>query len=216
MTPTELEEILNNALDGSRLLDHEFYKRWECGHLSRAELTEYASQYRHFEAALPGILRSIIAKMPEGKAREFVEANLADEAGNPSHLELFDTFVEAVDADVDAAPSPAMIALLDSYAEVVNEGIATGLAGLTAYEMQAPGVASSKGEGLRKHYGLDSTGTKFWDVHAELDVEHSEWAIEALSEIAEEPASVASATRRVAQAWYSFLDEREALAPSLN
>lgn len=215
MHAVELKGAIDRALDGVLLLDHKFYKRWECGHLSPSELTDYASQYRHFEAALPGFLRQIMSSLPEGKARDYVAQNLADEAGeagNASHLELFDGFVDAVDGSRNAKASPAMSAMLDAYAEVATKSPAAALGGLIAYETQSPAVAASKGSGLREHYGLTSEQTAFWDLHAELDVEHSAWALEALSEVAEDLDEVTTATRQIAQSWWAFLDEREALA----
>lgn len=212
MNSTAVEIALEDALDGVRLLEHRFYKRWESGELSLSELTSYASQYRHFEAALPEILRSISAQLEEGDAKKFVEANLADETGDPTHLALFDQFAASVDADIEEAPSPAMAKLLSNYGVAMSEGPAAALAGLAAYEMQSAGVASTKGEGLRSHYGIDEKGSLFWDLHSELDVTHRQWAIEALAAVATDETQVREGARSVAQAWWEFLDEREELA----
>ncbi len=205
-----VEQAMDEALEGKRLLTHPFYQRWEAGELSQAELTDYAQQYRHFEAALPSILRGILADFPEGDGRAYVEDNLADEAGNPSHLQLFETFLSAVDGEPSAPVSPAMGKLLETYTDVVAEGHVPGLGGLLAYECQAPEVAKTKGVGLRRHYQFTPDQTTFWDVHAELDVEHADWATEALTRITDDTATVESAARRVADAWWAFLDEREA------
>lgn len=71
---------MTDALAGRRLLDHPFYRRWERGEVSEAELASYAAQYRHFEAYLPGFLAQLVAGLPEGEARDLVAANLADES----------------------------------------------------------------------------------------------------------------------------------------
>ena len=42
--------LLDQALEGRRLLDHPFYRRWENGELIEGELQHYAEQYRFFEA----------------------------------------------------------------------------------------------------------------------------------------------------------------------
>lgn len=212
MNPVAVETALENALDGVRLLEHPFYQRWERGEISRQELADYASQYRHFEAALPTVLKGIIDSLPEGKARDFVQANYDDETAAPSHLQLFDEFVDVAGGSHDAAPSPAITALLNTYARVGARSSAAAIGGLTAYEMQAPGVASTKGEGLRCHYNFDAEGTKFWDIHAELDIEHRQWAMDAIVELGGDIDEVTAATREVAEAWWKFLDERETLA----
>ena len=47
---------LIDRLDAARrrwnVLEHPFYRRWECGELSRDELTAYAGEYRHAVVAL--------------------------------------------------------------------------------------------------------------------------------------------------------------------
>jgi pyrroloquinoline quinone (PQQ) biosynthesis protein C len=83
------------------------------------------------------------------------------------------------------------------------------LAGLAAYETQASAIASTKAEGLRRRYGVDAAGTEFWDVHAAMDEDHGDWAIEALLVLGAEPSDVATSARRGADAWWAFLDERE-------
>lgn len=208
---TELRSQVANALSGVRLLEHKFYVRWEAGELSPAELREYSEQYRHFEASLPETLSEILNMLPDSDARNFIADNLADETGFPSHLQLFESFVNATGGDVQAPAMPATKALVEAYNETLREGPASAIGGIVAYEIQSPEVATSKGEGLRKHYGYDYADTNFWDVHATLDVDHGDWAISAMASVSGEDASSAVAgTRKIAEAWWAFLDEREA------
>jgi hypothetical protein len=55
------------------------------------------------------------------------------------------------------------------------------LAMVAAYEVQAADIAASKADGLRRHYGMDADGTRFWDVHTTLELAHADWSTEALS-----------------------------------
>ena len=206
-----LERELTAVVARRRLLDHPFYRRWERGELEASELAAYAAQYRHLEAALPELLSGIAGAMEAGRGRDAVLRTLADEAGPPSHLELFDGFAAAVDAPSDP-PAPATAALLDLQRRRVAQGPATGLATLLAYEVQVPEVASSKAEGLRAHHGLDAGDTLFWDLHAGLDVEHAAWSLDALAGLAGEPGAVVEAAREAADGWWAFLDERMAVA----
>jgi pyrroloquinoline-quinone synthase len=212
---------VTEALAGRRLLDHPFYRRWERGEVSMVELADYAGQYRHFEACLPGFLKGLVEELPEGSARRLVASNLADEEGDPvPHVELFERFALAVGAPAgtDAAPaSPATKALVDNYASSLSDGGVAALAGFVAYECQASEVARTKADGLRDHYGLDDVAVSFWEHHARVDTRHSEWAQRALDELSQlpdhaAPAQVSAAFRRGADAWWSFLDEREAAA----
>ena len=210
MTTTDLDRAVTAALEDRRLLTHPFYRRWELGEVSVAELASYAAQYRHFEAGLPAFLAGLAGDLPAGPARDLVTANLRDELGDPvAHLELFEHFAGAVGAPVEE-PSPAMSALLATYGELRAEGPAAALAGFLAYESQAPEVAASKAQGLRRHYGVDDDGVAFWEHHAEVDARHGAWTADALAATADDPSVVTAASRRAADAWWGFLDEREA------
>ena len=87
--------------------------------------------------------------------------------------------------------SPAANALVATYADLVEEGPVAALSALAAYETQASAIASSKAEGLRRWYGIDEAGTAFWDVHATIDADHGDWAIDALTRLDADPAVVA-------------------------
>jgi pyrroloquinoline quinone (PQQ) biosynthesis protein C len=213
MPADQLHRALIDALRDRRLLDHPFYTRWEAGSLHPGELGAYAAQYRHFETALPDMLQRLLPQLSDGAARMLIAENLADELGNPEpHVGLFDGFAIAVGAPAAAPATPATTALLDTYAACIDEGGAQGLAAIVAYEMQAPEIAASKAAGLRRHYGLDASATRFWDLHATMDERHAEWAVEALAALPAAPETVLVAARRAADAWWSFLDEREAAA----
>ena len=43
----ELIDRLDAARRRWNVLEHPFYRRWECGELRREELTAYAGEYRH-------------------------------------------------------------------------------------------------------------------------------------------------------------------------
>ncbi len=216
MTPmlhTELDALLDDIVSTRRLLAHPFYRRWEAGTLERRELASYAAQYRHFEAALPGVLERIAAALPDGRARQLVEANLHDERAVPApHLELFDAFAAAVGAPVTDMTS-ATGALVELYRSMADASPVAALAAVAAYEVQAPSVAASKAEGLRRRYGVEGDGARFWEVHAGVDEMHGAWMLEALGVVADGPDEVVGPATAAADAWWSFLDEREADAP---
>ena len=209
-----IHSALRTSIATLRLLEHPFYRRWQAGELLLEELAGYASQYRHFEAMLPDFLGDLVSTLPDGKARRAVEANLADELGDPTpHLELFDRFANAVGAE-PAAPSPLTADLLAAYDEVGTKGPVFAIAGLLAYESQASEIARSKAEGLRSHYGIGDESTSFWDRHATVEVDHTRWSFEALASLNADPTTVSWAAGVVAEAWWGFLDEREAARPA--
>jgi pyrroloquinoline-quinone synthase len=218
LPPVTADDAVRRAVEGRELLSHPFYQRWQAGQLAQGELADYAVQYRCFEAALPAVLTAVAHQFrSEGATApaDSVQGNLADEMGCPEpHLDLFDRFAEAVGSNGTATPGPAADALVATYFDLVAEGPICALAGLAAYESQASAIASSKADGLRRWYELDTGGTAFWDVHATMDADHAEWATDALDQAVADLAEVERAARRAADAWWALLDEREAASPS--
>jgi pyrroloquinoline-quinone synthase len=211
---SDLADAVASALEDRQLLTHPFYRRWEAGELSMDELAEYAVHYRAFEAVLPEVLGTVVDElMAEGEfeAAEMVARNLADELGRPeSHLSLFDGFAAALPTTAIATgPGDAARALAETYRALAAESPAAAIAGLAAYESQAAGIAATKGDGLRRWYGMDAAGTRFWDVHSTMDADHGEWAVEALALLDADADQVADGARRAADAWWALLDERQ-------
>jgi pyrroloquinoline-quinone synthase len=215
MHTQRIQEVLADAIVGRHLLTHPFYRRWEAGTLSESELAAYAEQYRHIERELPLTLSTIAEALPEGRARELVEANLADELWTPEpHAQLFESFARATGAAPEARATPSTAALLAVVRTTAANDPAAALAMVAAYEVQAADVAGSKSDGLRRHYGLDEEGTRFWDVHRTQEVEHADWSTEALAELGADPDVVLAAAIVSADSWWLFLSEREELAPA--
>jgi len=215
MDSDQLDRAVAEALSDRQLLTHPFYRRWEAGALTEGELAAYAGQYRHIERALPEVLGGIAAGLPLGDARELVEANLADECGVPeAHTSLFEGFAEAAGAAGEMSARPATAALVALQREAARRDPVAALAMVAAYEVQAAGIASSKADGLRAHYGFGGAGTRFWDVHAAMEADHAAWSLDALAALEADPATVRRAAADAADAWWAFLDEREAMAPA--
>jgi pyrroloquinoline quinone (PQQ) biosynthesis protein C len=216
MHTAHIQEALIDALTGRQLLTHPFYRRWEAGTLADGELAAYAEQYRHLEGELPLTLAAIAGQLPAGRARTLVEANLADELGEPApHAVMFESFARAAGARAEVAPTEATAALLSAIRSVAGRDPVAALSMVAAYEVQAADIAASKADGLRRHYGLDAEGTRFWDVHTTQEVAHAGWSSEALALIDADAAAVQASARVAAEAWWAFLTEREELASAV-
>jgi pyrroloquinoline-quinone synthase len=199
---------IEHALEGRRLLAHPFYRRWEAGELGDGELAAYGAQYAHFERQLPLTLAAILESCPSGSVRDALAANLDDELHRPApHVELLDLFLGAVGA-APTAPGPATAELVDLYGDAVTRSTGYAVGVVAAYEVQAAAIARSKADGLRTHYGLDGDATRFWDVHASLEAEHAGWTLEAADALPHKEVLAGAAASR--DAWWSFLDERDA------
>ena len=210
-----MHEVLAEAIVGRHLLSHPFYRRWEAGTLTEEELAAYAEQYRHIERELPVTLAAIADALPPGDARDLVEANLADELGSPEpHVELFEGFARAAGAAPGAPATPSTAALLAVVRTTASNDPVAALAMVAAYEVQAADIAASKGDGLRRHYGYDDEGTRFWDVHRTQEVDHAGWSMQALTALEADLDVVQAAATVSAASWWLFLSERDELAPA--
>jgi pyrroloquinoline-quinone synthase len=209
MPPSEAAIAVDDVLDGLRLLDHPFYRKWQEGQLSRKELGAYAEQYRCFERYLPEALEAVAGHMSEGPARDLVSSNLDDERSRPEpHVQLFESFAAAVGAESSAAPTDATSRLLELYRDAVEEGPVPALAVIAAYEVQAGDVAATKADSLSCRYGLGADAIRFWAVHSEMESSHAAWTTAALDLLDADATTVSEWSGRSARAWWAFLDER--------
>jgi len=209
MAISEITAAFDAAVSSRRLLDHPYYRAWEAGALTVADLAAYAAQYRHLEACLVEVLSDAARAAGDPGARRLVEANLADELGPTPHLDLFDGFAAAVGAERDA-PSDATARLVTLYRDAAAAGPVAALAVVGAYETQAAEIAAVKSASLQERYGLDGDAVAFWDLHARLETLHGSWTSEALTALGAETAVVEGLARRSAEAWWAFLDDRDA------
>jgi pyrroloquinoline-quinone synthase len=174
----ELLEKIDAAIAEKSLLNHPFYQDWQMGKLSRAALQLYAMQYYRHVEAFPKHLR-VLAARTDGPVRNVVLENLAEEE-NPAgpHPKLWRDFAAALgvnEEDITACPSlPGTQALVETFREVVGDRpVAEAVAALYAYESQVPEIATSKIDGLKKFYGIDSPkALAYFAVHEQADKVH--------------------------------------------
>jgi pyrroloquinoline-quinone synthase len=151
------------------VLQHPFYVRWTRGELTRAELADYAGQYRHAVVALAGASAEAAPAAGAG-LRAHLEEHSVEETG---HVALWDRFVAATGGDAGAAPNAGTTACAGAWAAPGRSPAAT-LAALYAIESAQPAIAAVKRAGLVELYGFDpGDATEYFDVHAELDHEHA-------------------------------------------
>jgi pyrroloquinoline-quinone synthase len=175
------------------ILEHPFYARWERGELTRAELADYAGEYRHAVVALASAA---------GAAAPLAGSQHADE--ERAHVALWDDFAAALDADLERQPRPETerCAVAWTSADDPLEALAI----LYAIEAGQPEVSCTKLSGLVEHYGFEESGdgTSYFRLHAELDHEHaadSRELLERHATPADEERLVAAAERALDGNW---------------
>jgi pyrroloquinoline-quinone synthase len=150
------------------VLEHPFYTRWSAGELTRDELSWYAGEYRHAVAALAEATAAT-ARAAEPAVRAQIEEHAAEEA---EHIELWDAFAHAVDADLDQEPA---VETAECAAAWTAAGDALeGLVVLYAIESAQPAISRTKLDGLVEHYGFaEGPATEYFALHAERDHDHA-------------------------------------------
>jgi len=183
------------------VLEHPFYRRWECGELSREELTTYAGEYRHAVVALAGAAES---------AAPLAGSEHADE--ERAHVGLWDDFASAVESEPGPARLDGTVTCVNAWTAAADPLEALGI--LYAVEAGQPGVARTKLDGLVEHYGFaaDGPGTSYFTLHAERDHEHAAESRELLERHArpEDADRVLAAAERALEGNWALLDSVEA------
>ena len=198
----QLIERLDAARRRWNVLEHPFYRRWECGELSRAELTAYAGEYRHAVVALASAAQS---------ASPLAGSDHADE--ERAHVDLWDDFAAAL----DARPRPARLegtrVCSAAWTSAADPLEALGI--LYAVEAGQPDVSQTKLDGLVEHYGFEpgSSATSYFTLHAERDHEHAAESRELLERHSrpEDADRIVDAAERALSGNWSLLDGVEAL-----
>ena len=134
------------------LLDHPFYQAWNNGTLTREQLAEYASQYGQF-----------IRLISEGW-QQIGENEIAKE--EQEHFELWKQFGKSLQAEMITSSSLPEIDELVNSVQKNNSSYAGALGALYAFEKQQPATASSKLDGLKKHYHHWQVDETYFAIHA--------------------------------------------------
>lgn len=208
-----LKTRLDRAIAERPILEHPFYQAWAEGTLTKDDLKSYAGQYWTQVEAFPGYLDEIETRITEPSARAIVQANLADERDG-DHAGLWLRFADALGADTEevraTSVEPETSRCVESFRRAAtSSSVPFALGMIYGYESQTPGVASTKIAGLRDHYGITGNAVTYFELHGELDVEHSDELLNALDAVIDDDSDVAEAVdgaRAGAAAVWGLLD----------
>lgn len=183
----------------NNVLEHPFYVRWSNGDLTPEELSWYAGEYRHAVVALAQATAAT-ARAAEPAVRAQLEEHAAEEA---EHVDLWDAFARAVDADLTREPTAETAECAAAWTAAGDA--LEGLVVLYAIESAQPAISQTKLEGLTAHYGLDEgPATEYFALHAERDHDHaaqSRALIEERLDVADEDRLVAVAEQALRGNW---------------
>ena len=187
MKRSDVLNTLDELIQSRSILDHPFYVAWERGELTPAQLATYARMYYPHVQAFPGYLKAVIAGSSDSETCEELSKNLTDELSEPkTHPELWLDFAEAFGVNSEQlqteTPADSTRSVIETFTELTNRSVASGLSALYAYESQQPEVSKRKMKGLCELYGIESSeALEYFSTHATADVEHREGERKALA-----------------------------------
>ncbi|HEX8214330.1 MAG TPA: iron-containing redox enzyme family protein, partial [Allosphingosinicella sp.] len=165
---------------------------WVAEEASLEEMRWFLEQEAAGEAGFDDLLAYTQVKMPAGPKLEFAR-NYWDEMGRGNlkgmHGPMLEVLVEHLDLDPEIdrtcreslALANAMTAMATSRRYAWHSVGALG-----AVELTAPARSAATAQGLRR-LGLSARERRYFDIHAVLDVKHSEeWNSEAIRPLVEE------------------------------
>ena len=168
---------LDSLRERWNVLEHPFYQRWSDGKLDRSELAFYAGEYRHAVIALAEAVDAA-ARASEPELRPQLSEHAREEA---QHVELWDGFASALDADLDRAPRAETQACHESWTS--GRDALENLVAAFTIESGQPAIARTKLDGLVDRYGFEEgPATEYFSLHAELDHEHAAQSRELIEE----------------------------------
>ena len=179
----EVEEIIR----GKRMMDHPFNVAWREGRLKLEDIRHYGRQYFHHVDFFPRYVSAVHSNTPDMPTRQMLVDNLREEDEGPeNHPELFLRFCEGTglnrDEVLDADLREETKKCVETFMDLAkNQNHLVGLSALFAYESQQPELSGAKVKRLDVHYGIiDRRAYKFFEVHQEADVWHSQVERDAL------------------------------------
>lgn len=216
MTTQEFLDKLDEIVRDRHMLQHPFYIMWNEGQLTVDMLREYAKEYYHQVHFFPTYVSATHANCDDMEVRQMLLENLLEEEQGPNnHPELWLRFAETLGATREEIANRrflphtrASVRILKDLARRNNP--AEGLAALYAYEAQIPEISTTKIDGLKKWYDLDTPNAlEFFAVHEHADEIHRKVTREALVRLCvndDQKKAALDAAREAADAFNLLLD----------
>jgi len=220
MNQTQVKQQLDDVIARYDLLKHPFYQAWSCGHLSKTEIADYAAAYYHHVEAFPRYLESFAKALPEGELKAMVQEHQADEEGKgqfagQAHGDMWLDFARGMGAERETVMTIEKPQEIENLIQLFDDAATSGstaraLAAFYTYESQTPRVAADKATWLKKWYESDESTCRYFDLHANYDVEHAnDWAKcieDVLEQKPEEMPVVIDQVEKTAKALWTVLD----------
>lgn len=136
-----------------KLLEHPFYQAWTMGEVTPEQLSAYHKSYTEFIEEVPKYWTKIAEAFGQTEAAQ----HIIDE--ETAHIDLWTKWQGKLP---EVNSFPRMKNVLSSFANMTPSEL---LGAVHAFEIQQPGVAQTKKDGLLKWYGFNEGETIYFDEH---------------------------------------------------
>ena len=171
-----MQRLFPSVFEQYNLLQHPFYRAWNEGRLTKEQMAVYASKYGSF-----------IQLISEGWEVAGEQTIATEEA---EHYTLWKLFAKSLKAKDTGTGIREVNELVNSVKNSFGS-YAGALGALYAFEAQQPATASSKLEGLKKHYSSWQADETYFTIH-QSDVEEPALLEEKINALSKEDKLVAA------------------------
>jgi pyrroloquinoline-quinone synthase len=133
-------------------------------------------EYFQLVRTVPKLLENVISRAPNAGAKLPALQNLIEER---QHVEPWVRFARALGVSerelVSHRADRLTASAISDLMKLTESSYEEAVAAMYAYEKQLPAISSSKIEGMKRYYGLGGgDSTRYFEIHEEADLRHSE------------------------------------------
>jgi pyrroloquinoline-quinone synthase len=172
----QLIERIDYEIEKRSLLKHRFYQMWSEGKLTFNHLQGYSKEYFQLVKVVPKFVENILNMVIDPSLKRDVNQNLKEEY---EHIEPWIKFSTAMGVQRNElttykGQNETNMAVY-TLTRLTELSLEEAVAAMYAYEKELPKISRSKIDGLNKFYGVKSNdATKYFEIHEEVDLRHSE------------------------------------------
>ena len=183
-----LIERIDYEIEKRSLLKHRFYQMWSEGKLTFDHLQGYSKEYFQLVKVVPKFVENIFNMVTNPSLNRDISQSLKEEYEHIEPWIVFSTAMGVERKDLTSYKGQTETnKAVSTLTRLTELSLEEAVASMYAYEKELPKISRSKIDGLNKFYGVKSHhATKYFEIHEEVDLRHSELWKNILQTIPEE------------------------------
>jgi pyrroloquinoline-quinone synthase len=183
-----LIERIDYEIEKRSLLKHRFYQMWSEGKLTFDHLQGYSKEYFQLVKVVPKFVENIFNMVTNPSLNRDISQSLKEEYEHIEPWIVFSTAMGVKRKDLTSYKGQTETnKAVSTLSRLTELSLEEAVASMYAYEKELPKISRSKIDGLNKFYGVKSHhATKYFEIHEEVDLRHSELWKNILQTIPEE------------------------------